>query len=666
MRIYHFSKYLLFVFLILISSSLHAQLQLPAIFSDNMVLQQNSNAPIWGTAKPHQDVTITTSWDKKTYKAVADESGSWMIKTQTPSAGGPYEIKIQADKSLTLKNVMMGEVWICSGQSNMEMPIAGWGQVNNYEKEIAEANYPNIRLLQVERTTSPVPASDLSVSGGGWHECSPASIPEFSATAYFFGRSLYKYLNIPIGLIHTSWGGTPAESWTSAESLQLMPDYREIVNEMKALPRDAGARNALISAKQEEWNRNIILKDFGYKNDIAVAANNDYNDNDWKYMNLPGLWEGSELPDFNGFVWFRKTIEIPADWHGKELTLSLGAIDDNEVTYFNGTEIGKTQGYSTIRKYTIPAKLVKKGKAVITVRVTDTGGEGGFHGEESNMYIALSKPKGKNTGMELSGQWKYKVAVDLKDIKPLPQYYANNSSTPTSLYNAMIHPIINYTIKGAIWYQGEANEARAYQYRTLFPLMINDWRTKWGYDFPFYYVQLAGYKAIVNEPAESDWAELREAQSGALRMENTGMAVAIDIGNPGDIHPKNKQDVGNRLAMIAKAESYSKDIPYSGPIYKSYKMAGNKIRISFSHTDKGLKIKDGSVLKGFSIAGPDRKFYWADAVIEGNEVVVSSSDVIFPIAVRYAWAGSPICNLYNGADLPASPFRTDDWPGITF
>lgn len=645
--------------------SLSAQVVLSPIFSDNMVLQQQSDAPVWGKATPNKDVNIVTSWDKKAYKVKADESGNWKLSLSTPVAGGPYEIKITEKQTVTLKNVMIGEVWICSGQSNMEMPLAGWGQVDNFEKEIAEAKYPDIRLLQVDKATSIVPVSDVKVMGGSWLECSPATVSEFSATAYFFARSLYQKLNIPIGLIHTSWGGTPAESWTSSESLQMMPDFKDIVRDIKEIPQDKDARNALFMKKQDDWNKMIIAKDFGYQNGAIVASATDYNDSGWKQMNLPGHWEGNGLPGFDGFVWFRKTIDIPSDWNNKELKLSLGAVDDSEVTYFNGIEVGRTDGYATPRNYIIPARLVKKGKAVITVRVIDTGGEGGFHGSPDNMYITPSKSTKSNDKIELAGSWKYKIGVDLKDVAPFPRIYSDNPHNPSSLYNAMIHPFISYKIKGAIWYQGEQNESRAYQYRTLFPLLINDWRTKWGYDFPFYFVQLAGFKAILEEPAESDWAEIREAQLGALHLENTGMAVAIDIGNPHDVHPKNKQEVGRRLALAARAKTYGENIPYSGPIYQSYKIVGNKIYISFKHTDGGLKIKGGNTLKGFSVAGPDRKFYWADAVLDGDNVIVSSPNVAFPIAVRYAWAGSPVCNFYNGADLPASPFRTDDWPGIT-
>lgn len=473
-----------------LSSHLFAQLSLPSMFSDNMILQQKTNIPIWGKTTPGNKVKIVTSWNKKEYIAEADENGYWITRIVTPSAGGPYEIKIIDNQAITLKNVMIGEVWLCSGQSNMEMPLAGWGKINNYEQEIENANYPNIRLFQAEKKTSNYPLSNITAADEGWQECSSATIDKFSATAFFFGRELYKNLKTPIGLIHTSWGGTHAEAWTSYESLKLMPDFRE---------------------KSEQF-------------------------------------------------------------------------------------------------------------AQLSPNSTD-----------SSISEVLKSPH-----------------------------------NPTTLYNAMIAPIVPYTIKGAIWYQGESNAAKAYQYRTLFPLMINDWRTKWGTDFPFYFVQLANFMQTNEEPTESSWAELREAQMQTLKLINTGMAVTIDIGDANDIHPKNKQDVGKRLALLARSGTYGeKRIVAMGPLYDSYIIDNGKIIISFHPSKSKLTTSDRESLKGFSIAGPDKKFYWAEAMIEGDKIVVSAATVPFPVAVRYAWADNPICNLINEAGLPASPFRTDDWPGVT-
>jgi len=462
---------------LLISLSLFAKVELPVIFTDNMVLQQQTDAPVWGKASPGKTVEIVTSWDNQKYTTKAAADGSWKTSIKTGAAGGPYSITISDGKILELKNVMLGEVWICSGQSNMEMPLAGWGQVLKYKEEIAAANFPDIRFLHVDRATAMLPQASVKVSAGGWQVCSPATIAEFSSTAYFFGRNLHQNMNnIPIGLINTSWGGTIAEAWTSAQTLENMPAFRDAIEKVKAT---------------------------------------------------------------------------------------------------------------------------------------------------------------------------------LVDESP------NNPNRTTVLYNAMIHPLVPYAIQGAIWYQGESNVGRAEQYSELFPLMIRDWRSQWNRNFPFYFVQLANFQKLQTGPEESAWAELREAQLKTLNLENTGMAVIIDIGDAVDIHPKNKQDVGNRLALAARAKTYGQKIPYSGPIYQSHVIEGHKIRIRFSNTDGGLKAANNEPVKGFTIAGPDHKFYWADAKIEGNEVVVSSTNVPFPVAVRYAWANNPVCNLYNGAGLPASPFRTN-------
>ncbi len=634
----------------------HAKVELPAIFTDNMVLQQQTEAPVWGKAAVNKEVKITTSWDNQTYRVMAGPDGKWSAKLKTPVAGGPYQITISDGKDIKLNNVLIGEVWVCSGQSNMEMPLAGWGKIDRYEQEIAAANYPQIRLLHVEKATSTQPSEAVKIAGGGWQVCSPANIPDFSSVAYFFGRELHKSLNVPIGLINTSWGGTIAEAWTSEESLENMPYFNEAVQKMRTVSETE--LQATYQKKIDEWNQQVESADGGI---AGNWKNPGLDDKDWKTMQIPVLWEDAGLKDFDGIVWFRKTVHIASDWSGKELEFSIGTVDDNDITYFNGVEIGRTNGYGLTRNYKVPARLVKPGKAVITVRVTDTGGGGGILGEKNSLKISGTNNKVGEKTIDMTGEWKYNAAVDLSKFSRAPQSQMGNPNRPTVLFNAMIKPLVPYAIQGAIWYQGESNADRPYQYRELFPLMIRDWRTQWNRDFPFYFVQLANFMAEDKEPAESQWAELREAQLQTLHLGNTGMAVTIDIGDAKDIHPKNKQDVGLRLALAAKANTYGQKIVYSGPVYDSYRIEGNQIRIFFKHTEGGLKIKDGTQLKGFAIAGSDHKFYWAQATIERNEVVVSAPQVKFPVAVRYAWGNNPVCNLCNGADLPASPFRTDDW-----
>ena len=441
-----------------------------------------------------------------------------------------------------------------------------------------------------------------------------------------------------------------------------MPGMQKKLDVLKELPISSEDREKKFHSDVEDWKKEIEKIDKGFVDGRAAWTVTDFEDSAWKTMEVPGLMQEQGLKGFNGIVWFRKTIEIPAKWEGKELTLNVGVIDDNDFTYFNGVQVGHTEGWMTPRSYKIPKELVKSGKAVIAVRVMDTGGTGGINGSPESISLHCSQ----SDVIPLAGDWKYQVSLNIKDIPQMPVNTANEPNIPGFLFNAMLNPLIPYSIKGAIWYQGEANTGQAYQYRELMPLMIKDWRDRWGYDFPFYMVQLASFTAQQTAPVDATWAELREAQTRTLHLENTGMAVTIDIGDAFDIHPKNKQEVGRRLALAARAQTYGEKISYSGPMYDTYQIEGNKIRIYFKHTDGGLKTLNNEVIKGFTIAGIDHKFYWANAVIEGNTIVVSSPEVTFPIAVRYAWADNPICNLYNGANLPASPFRTDDWPGITF
>lgn len=653
---------ILIVMLVSICISVRGQLTLSSLFSDNMVLQQQTQAPVWGTATANKTVKVITSWNNRTYATQSDDNGNWTVKVSTPVAGGPYSMTISTDKknSVTLKNVMIGEVWICSGQSNMEMPIEGWGKVNNYKQEVSEANYPNIRLLTVKQNTDLTPSAKLEVLNNGWQACSPSAVNNFSAVAYFFGRDIHQSQHVPVGLIVSAWGGTVAEAWVSGQSLEKMPDFTETVQSIQSTTKS----NLIADFKTRimEWEDQVQKMEPGSKSSPGWASPS-FDDKSWTAFKVPGLIDDQGLGDFDGFIWYRKEIELPASWAGKSLTVSLGSIDDNDVTYFNGVVVGRTEGYNKNRIYTIPAKLVKAGRAIIAVRVLDSRYGGGFSGDSKLIYIE-SSPSDR---ISLAGEWNAKTTLTVREIPEIPNDNSGNPNVSTVLYNAMIHPLVPYSIRGAIWYQGEANAGRAYQYRDLMPLLITDWRNKWQSDFPFYLVQLANFTKPKPEPAESDWAELREAQLfTANHLTNTGMAVTIDIGEADDIHPKNKQAVGARLALVARAKTYGEKIQYSGPVYETFRIDGKSIRITFKHAEGGLKTPNGSPLTGFVIAGPDHQFCRANAVIEGNEIVVSSPDVAYPVAVRYAWAHNPVCNLYNGEGLPASPFRTDDWIGVTY
>jgi sialate O-acetylesterase len=639
-------------FLLIVASPLLADVRLPSIIGDDMVLQQNIDVPIWGWSNPGEAVAVQVSWLTSPVTAKADQQGTWMVNLKTPQAGGPYTITIKGENTVLLKNVMVGEVWICAGQSNMEMGI---GAVNNAEQEIKAANYPNIRLFHVKRKISSEPVRQTD---GKWYLCSPESISSqgdwagFSAAGYFFGREIHRKLNIPIGLIQVAWGGTPAEAWISRETLLSDPDFEPIV---KKIPQKYSSEEIRQSEQElEQWFKRLNAPDPGEK---AGWMNPDMDEQGWKTMQLPQTWENAGLW-LDGVVWFRKNVTIPSAWVGKELILELGPIDDKDTTWVNGKEVGQTNSWDANREYRIPSLLISSEKNVIAVRVFDSGGQGGIYGAANQLKFYPAGGSAEK-GISLAGDWLYKVGVD---PGTKPELKGQNPNKPTVLYNGMITPLIPYGIRGVVWYQGESNAERAFQYRKLFPAVIKNWRTAWNQgDFPFYFVQIAPFNSWY-KPFEG--AELREAQLMALSVPNTGMAITSDIGNLNDVHPQNKQEVGRRLTLWALAKTYGHDIVYSGPLYKSMRVEDDKIRIFFNYSDGGLMTK-GPRLTCFTIAGSDRRFVEAEAVIDGNTVVVSSDKVKHPVAVRFAWSNTDEPNLFNKADLPASLFRTDDWPGVT-
>ena len=634
---------------------LQAKVVLPSVFTDNMVLQQKTDITFYGDATKNKQLTVKTGWNGKEYYTEADGQGKWSLKIPTPAAGGPYEITFSDGKKLQLKNVMIGEVWFCSGQSNMEMPVAGWGKVMNYEQEIAEAAYPAIRLFQVKKNTSLAPLKEVESTLGGWQECSSATVPEFSALAYFYARALWKELNVPIGVIDCTWGGTPAEAWTSHETLRQVMGFREEMDKLERLGFDPNRMEQAYSEERAHWQSLFTEKDKGMENGKLCWTAPSLSEEDWQTISLPGYWEGKGLKDFDGIIWFRRSLEIPAEWAGKPLTLRLGMIDDEDITYFNGVEIARGAGYMTPRTYTIPAKLVKAGKAVLAVRVSDFGGEGGIHGKAEDLYVEAD---GKR--ISLAGDWKYRIGLSLTGFPPAPISPVQSSSYPTVLFNAMVKPWTAFPIKGVIWYQGEANVGRSEQYGDLFPALITDWRRQWRSDFPFYFVQLANFMESKKIQPDSEWAALREAQTKALKLDQVGMAVTIDIGLADDIHPKNKQEVGRRLALVALAGSYGKNVSSSAPVFQNYIIKGNKMELDFGQKQDGFRIK-GTTLKGFTIAGPDRVFYPAEAMVHDGKIILSSTEVPAPLAARYGWADNPDCNLYGENGLPVAPFRTDCW-----
>ena len=608
-----------FVLIVFINCSLFSGLatniQVPILFSDNMLLQRNQIVPVWGTADAGGQIKIEFNNQIKT--TVVQKDGKWRVDLDEMPAGGPYELKIIGKDSIIIKNVMIGEVWLCSGEFNMEMPLNGWEEEVNYENEVAEANYPNIRLFHVNRSMSNVPVDTINSSG--WDECKPNTIAGFSSTAYFFGRQLFEKLNVPVGLIHSSWDGTVAEAWTSAKALESFPEFVDKINSIKWSTTHPDSALKEYENSLKKYRNLLIQKDLGYQNGQNVWTNSNLDVSDWDTMNLPTLWEKAGHEKLDGTVWFRKEVNIPASMAGKEITLQLGPINDRDITWFNGVEVGRMRGVSVPRNYKVPASLVKSGKNVIVVRVFDMGAKGGIWGKPEQLQIIDNF----NNKISLAGLWAYQIGLDLK-IMPARPISPHDKERPMVIFNAMISPLIPYAIRGVLWYQGESNAVRAYQYRSLFPALIKDWRAHWNQgDFPFLFVQIANFHKVQTKPEEDTWAELREAQLLTLSTPNTGMAVSIDIGEADDRYPKNKQEVGRRLALNALNLVYGQDVVCSGPIYKSMQIEGDKIRLSFDHIDGGLTTKEGGKLIGFVIAGSDKKFYWADAEIDGENGCLS-------------------------------------------
>jgi len=631
------------------SGLLFAEVTLSNIFSDDMVLQRGKELRIWGNADSGERIAVSLGARKETTRA--NKEGKWEVTLNPFKAGGPHQLIVKGENTITFENVLIGDVWLASGQSNMEWPV---NRSDNAEEEIQLADFKNIRLFTVPRKMASKPQSDFS--GGRWKVCSPETVGDFSAVAYYFGRNLHNQLDVPIGLINSSWGGTVAETWISPEVMKKDKDFKAMMSE-EGVP-DLEEQEEVARKKMKNWLSKIEQEDQGR---AAKWENPETNDAGWKEMNLPVLWEQAGLSNLDGVVWFRKEFQLSEAEASRGMILNCGPVDDSDFTYVNGNLIGKNiDKYNLDRRYKVPAENLKEGKNVIAIRVVDNGGGGGFSGTEDQLYYMTGEGK-----KSLAGQWKYNVGV-AGEAPSSPRSGPN--IYPSLLFNGMINPITSFPVRGTIWYQGESNAGRAWQYRRLFRKLIKDWRAQWDQpEMPFLFVQLANFMKADHQPVESEWAELREAQALALELPKTGMAVAIDIGEADDIHPRNKQDVGKRLALSALKVSYGQDIVHSGPMYESFTVQGNKAVLEFTSTGSGLVADDKyGYLKGFAIAGEDHQFHWARARIEDNKVVVWSDEVEKPVAVRYAWGNNPEdANLYNEEGLPAVPFRTDNWEPLT-
>ncbi|WP_082738299.1 sialate O-acetylesterase [Chryseobacterium sp. CCH4-E10] len=636
MKIY-FSKRLFLIIAIFSICILNAKIRLPALVSDGMVLQRNQKLKIWGYADAGEKVNV--KFLNKTYSVTADNNGNWNIMLPELKAGGPFVMTIN---DITLKDILIGDVWVASGQSNMELPMRRLKPL--YGEEMKTVNNQNIRFFTVpQKYNFKTPQNDLD--GGKWENTNPQTILNFSGVAYFFAKNLYEKNKVPVGIIHTSLGGSPVQAWMDVNSLKNYPEYLQEAEKWKNddLIKSTESNEQSLS---KAWYSELDQSDIGLN---QHWENFDLDDSLWKTMNVPGSWEDHEGP-FEGSIWLRKEITLPKGFAGKTAFLNLGRIKDADVTYINGVKVGNVTYEYPPRWYDIPAGVLKEGKNIIAVRITNGSGKGQFIADKP-YYLEIDGQK-----IDLKGSWKYKIGTKMEKTAPGQTFIRWK---PTGLYNSMIHPLINYKVKGFLWYQGESNTGKPKEYGDLLTTMINDWRSKWNEkDAPFLIVQLANFMEAKSQPVESNWAELRDQQRKvSLTVPQTGLAVIIDAGEWNDIHPLDKKTVGDRLALQALKMGDKKEIVADGPVYQSMKVEGNKIRLSFKkETDDFAKVSE---LKGFAIKNTDGNWTWAKAKAEGEKIVVWNDSVKNPVAVRYDWADNPDGNLKNKSGLPASPFSTE-------
>ena len=631
-------------------------MRLAALFTDDAVLQRDQPIPVWGWDVPATKVSASIAG--QVAYAMTDARGRFFLRLPALPAGGPHDLVVTGSGTATARNILIGEVWLCSGQSNMEWPARSSVWEEGYP---ANADLPQLRCFTA---TNPAEYAGQDDARGAWVVSSPRTVGGFSGVGFAFAREIQKKLGIPVGIIVNAWGGTRVEAWISRESL-ITDRYGR--GEIHAT--EAGMWNSPgIEARspQERWELEGPSSDQGRGAETAHWAESGFDDSAWKTMPVPSVWQDHGHPG-SGIFWFRYAVDVPAAWAGKAVQLEIGSCDKYEVTFFNGDKVGSLgreggpNAWCTQRSYTVPGKLVHAGRNVIAVRVHSYAFHGGMRGPAEYMTLSLAgerEAKGDAAvAIPLHGQWKYAIETYFGVMSPPAAPPGNgNANTATILFNSRIKPLLPYALRGALWYQGESNAGNPADYQRLLPLMIRDWRHAWGQgDFQFLTVQLANY---INPGA---WPLVREAQLETLALPNTGMAVAIDVGNPTDIHPANKAAVGYRLAQWALATTYSQAVAPSGPLFAASAVANDTLRVSFTHTHGGLVARGGH-LRCFEIAGIDRVFVPADAAISGDTVVVKSAKVPRPVAVRYAWASNPEgCNLENGAGLPASPFRSDGW-----
>ena len=634
-------RFLLLFFTCLVFA-LNAQIQLPKLISDGAILQRDTDLKLWGWASPGEKIKLT--FLDKSYTCTADQEGNWHIMLPPQKVGGPYEIHLEGQNKITLKDILFGDVWLCSGQSNMELTMQRVR--DKYPEEISDCNYPQIRQFLVpDRYDFKQEHTDLEA--GSWIEAKPEHIRNFSAVAYFFAKEIQSKYQVPVGIINAALGGSPIEAWMSEDALKAFPYAYDELQKFKddQLIKDIQEQDR---KNYQQWYQTLNDSDLGLKRGKEWFLENT-NDEDWGEMTIPGFWAEGNVGYTNGAVWFRKQIEVPDNMLGKEAKLWLGRIVDRDSVYVNGQFVG-TVGYQyPPRKYTVPANLLKTGKNTIAIRVINESGRGGFV-KDKPYFLAV----GTDT-IDLKGAWKYRLGttMEAKAGQTFIRWKAGG------LYKKMIAPLLNYTIKGALWYQGESNTGAPEKYHDLLPALIHNWRQKWQIgEFPFLIVQLTNFLEAHDQPTESNIAELRQAQLNALKVPNTGLAVTIDIGEWNDIHPLNKEDVGKRLALLAQKLAHNEKMTASSPTPKSFKFKKSKVQITFQDIADGLIATDNQPIRHFEISEDGKTFLKAEAIIKGKKIIVFRPDISNPVAVRYAWANNPAqVNLYSSIGLPASPFE---------
>lgn len=637
------------LFILVFNFKIDAQFRFPKLISDNVILQREQAIKLWGWASPKDIVNLTLN--NKKYKSITGTDSLWNIDLPPQATATGLDLKFEqvmpkTKKSTihTIKNVAFGDVWFCSGQSNMVLNMERVKE--KYPDDIAHAAYPDIRNFFIPTLTELTgPKNDIKE--GQWKMADSRDVPSFGAVTYFFARELYEKYKVPIGIINSSVGGTPIEAWTSEEGLKEFNSIQQIVQKNK----DTGYVN-LFSRSVSGTNSNRELKDKGL---IEKWVSNEYKAKGWRTIHIPGYWEDQGLKDLNGIVWYRKEIEISGDWSGKKAKLYMGRIIDADEMYVNGKKIGNITYQYPPRRYEIPEGLLKQGKNLFVIRVTNTAGKGGFVPDKPYYVITDDGKK-----IDLNGTWEYKIGEVYSPSARNTNSILVKQNQPAALYNAMVAPFISFPVKGFLWYQGESNAGDPVNYDKRLKALILDWRMKWkAADAPFLFVQLANFMDYTMMPVESNWAELRNNQRKALEITNTAMTVITDCGEWNDIHPLNKKEVGIRLSLAARKLAYSENIEYSGPLYDKAIIDGNKIIVSFSHSGSGLISIDDEPLRNFAIAGQDKKFVWANARIDGANVIVWTDNVKEPKYVRYNWADNPEGNLYNKEGLPASVFSNE-------